>query len=100
MENRIKDQLSLFADRVSTETMRANQMRVYRSGLAYVLVSALRRIGLQGPEMPRAQATMIGLRLLKIGAQVRITGRRVRVQRAQSFPWQALFWRVAEQLRC
>jgi hypothetical protein len=48
MENRIKEQLSLFADRVSTETMRANQMRVYLSGLAYVLVSALRRIGLKG----------------------------------------------------
>ena len=100
MENRIKEQLSLFADRVSTETMRANQVRVYLSGLAYVLVSALRRIGLQGTEMARAQATTIRLRLLKIGAQVRITTRRVRVQLAQSFPWQALFRRVAEQLRC
>lgn len=100
MENRIKEQLSLFADRVSTETMRANQMRVYLSGLAYVLVSALRRIGLQGTEMARAQATTIRLRLLKIGAQVRVTARRVRIQLAQSFPWQALFWRVAQQLRC
>ena len=100
MENRIKEQLSLFADRVSTETMRANQMRVYLSGLAYVLVSALRRIGLQGTEMARAQATTIRLRLLKIGAQVRVTARKVRVQLAQSFAWQALFWRVAEQLRC
>jgi len=100
MENRIKEQLSLFADRVSTETMRANQMRVYLSGLAYVLVSGLRRIGLQGTEMARAQATTIRLRLLKIGAQVRVTARKVRVHLAQSFPWQALFWRVAEQLRC
>ena len=100
MENRIKEQLSLFADRVSTETMRANQVRLYLSGMAYVLVSALRRIGLQGTEMARAQATTIRLRLLKIGAQVRITARRVWVQLAQSFPWQALFWRVAEQLRC
>lgn len=100
MENRIKEQLSLFADRVSTETMRANQMRVYLSGLAYVLVSALRRIGLQGTEMARAQATTIRLRLLKIGAQVRITARRVRVHLAQGFPWQALFRRAAEQLRC
>lgn len=100
MENRIKEQLSLFADRVSTEMMRANQMRVYLSGLAYVLVSALRRIGLQGTGMARAQATTIRLRLLKIGAQVRITARKVRVQLAQSFPWQALFWRVAKQLRC
>jgi flagellin-specific chaperone FliS len=100
MENRIKEQLSLFADRVSTETMRANQVRLYLSGMAYVLVSALRRIGLQGTEMARAQATTIRLRLLKIGAQVRITARRVWVQLAQSFPRQALFWRVAEQLRC
>lgn len=100
MENRIKEQLSLFADRVSTETMRANQVRLYLSGMAYVLVSTLRRIGLQGTEMARAQATTIRLRLLKIGAQVRITARRVRIQLPQSFPWQALFWRAAEQLRC
>jgi hypothetical protein len=100
MENRIKEQLSLFADRVSTETMRANQMRVYLAGMAYVLVSALRRIGLQGTEMARAQATTIRLRLLKIGAQVQVTTRRVWVELAESFPLQALFWRAAEQLRC
>ena len=100
MENRIKEQLSLFADRVSTETMRANQMRLYLSGVAYVLVSALRRLGLAGTELGRAQATTIRLRLLKIGAQVRVTARRVWVQMAGSFPLQDLFWRVAEQLRC
>ena len=100
MENRIKEQMSLFADRVSTETMRANQLRVYFAGMAYVLVSALRRIGLQGTEMARAQATTIRLRLLKIGAQVRISARRVWVQLAASFPLQSLFGRVAEQLRC
>ncbi len=100
MENRIKEQLSLFADRVSTETMRANQMRVYLAGMAYVLVSALRRIGLQGTEMARAQATTIRLRLLKVGARVRVTARRVWVELAGSFPLQALFWRAAEQLRC
>lgn len=100
MENRIKEQLSLFADRVSTETMRGNQMRLYLSGMAYVLVSALRRIGLRGTEMAHAQATTIRLRLLKIGAQVRITARRIRIQLAQSYPWQALFWQVAKQLRC
>ena len=100
MENRIKEQLSLFADRVSTETMRANQMRLYLSGVAYVLVSALRRLGLAGTELGRAQATTIRLRLFKIGAQVRVTARRVWVQMAGSFPLQDLFWRVAEQLRC
>ncbi|MFN9894551.1 MAG: IS1380 family transposase, partial [Acidobacteriota bacterium] len=62
MENRIKEQMSLFADRVSTETMRANQMRLYLSGVAYVLVSALRRLGLAGTELERAQATTIRLR--------------------------------------
>lgn len=100
MENRIKEQMSLFADRVSAETLRANQLRVYFAGMAYVLVSALRRIGLQGTEMARAQATTIRLRLLKIGAQVRISARRVWVQLAASFPLQSLFWRVAEQMRC
>jgi hypothetical protein len=99
MENRIKEQMSLFADRVSAETMRANQLRVYLAGMAYVLVSALRRIGLQGTEMARAQATTIRLRLLKIGAQVRTSARRVWVQLAASFPLQSLFWRVAGQLR-
>jgi len=100
MENRIKEQMSLFADRVSAETIRANQLRVYFAGMAYVLVSALRRIGLQGTEMAKAQATTIRLRLLKIGAQVRISARRIWVQLAESFPLQSLFWRVAEQLRC
>lgn len=100
MENRIKEQMSLFADRVSTETMRANQMRLSLSGVAYVLVSALRRLGLASTELARAQATTIRLRLLKIGAQVRVTARRVWVQMAGSFPLQSLFWQVADQLRC
>ena len=65
MENRIKEQLSLFAGRVSAETMRANQVRLYLSGMAYVLVSALRRLGLVGTELARAQATTIRLRLFK-----------------------------------
>ncbi|MFN9896148.1 MAG: transposase, partial [Acidobacteriota bacterium] len=85
---------------VSTETMRANQMRLYLSGVAYVLVSALRRLGLAGTELERAQATTIRLRLLKIGAQVRVTARRVWVQMAGSFPLQSLFLQVADQLRC
>jgi hypothetical protein len=92
--------MSLFADRVSAETMRANQMRLSLSGVAYVLVSALRRLGLAGTELERAQATTIRLRLLKIGAQVRVTARRVWVQMAGSFPLQSLFWQVADQLRC
>ena len=100
MENRIKEQLSLFAGRVSAETMRANQVRLYLSGMAYVLVSALRRLGLVGTELARAQATTIRLRLFKIGAQVRVTARRVYVQLAASFPLQELFSQVAATLRC
>ena len=100
MENGIKEQLSLFAGRVSAETMRANQVRLYLSGMAYVLVSALRRLGLVGTELARAQATTIRLRLFKIGAQVRVTARRVWIQLAASFPLQELFSQVSATLRC
>lgn len=68
MENRIKEQqLDLFADRTSTHTTRANQMRLYMSSVAYVLMHALRRLGLAGTEMAKAQCGTIRLRLLKIG---------------------------------
>jgi hypothetical protein len=99
MENRIKEQLSLFAGRVSTETMRANQLRLYFSGVAYVLMHGLRRLGLKGTELERAQATTIRLRLLKIGAQIRITVRKVWLSMASSFPLQRLFGQVCQNLR-
>ena len=76
MENRIKEQFVLFADRVSAETMRANQLRLYLSAMAYVLVSGLRRLGLKATELATAQAATIRLRLLKIGALVRVTVRK------------------------
>ena len=100
MENRIKEQLSLFADRLSTETMRANQLRLYLSSLAYVLVSALRRLGLSGTELARAQAGTIRLKVLKIGARVRVTARRVWVSLATGYPWRAEFEAAWRQLRC
>ena len=100
MENRIKEQLSLFAGRVSAETMRANQLRVYLAGMAYVLMHGLRRLGLKGTELERAQATTIRLRLLKIGARIRITARRVWLSMASSFPLQRLFGEVWAALRC
>jgi hypothetical protein len=100
MENRIKEQLSLFAARVSAETMRANQLRLYLAGLAYVLVEGLRRLGLQGTEMARAQAATIRVRLLKIGARIRITVRKIWVSLASSFPLQGVFARAWAQLRC
>jgi len=100
MENRIKEQLSLFAGRVSAETMRANQLRVDFAAMAYVLMQGLRRLGLKGTELERAQATTIRLRLLKIGAQIRITVRKVWLSLASSYPLQRLFGEVWAALRC
>jgi len=100
MENRIKEQFSLFADRVSTETMRANQMRLYLSAMAYVLVSGLRRLGLKATELATAQVSTIRTKLLKIGAQIRVTARKVWVSMASSYPWQALYRQVWTNLTC
>jgi hypothetical protein len=100
MENRVKEQFSLFADRVSAETMRANQMRLYLSTMAYVLVSGLRRLGLKGTELADAQVSTIRTKLLKIGAQIRITVRKVWVSMASSYPWQNLYQEVWQNLRC
>ncbi|GAC1653564.1 MAG: IS1380 family transposase [Acidobacteriaceae bacterium] len=100
MENRIKEQFSLFADRVSTETIRANQMRLYLSAMAYVLVSGLRRLGLKATELAEAQVSTIRTKLLKIGAQIRVTVRKVWVSMASSYPWQDLYRQVWLNLRC
>jgi hypothetical protein len=70
MENRIKEQLCLFSDRLSTETMRANQLRLYFSAMAYALLEALRRLALHGTEWAQPQVDTLRLRLLKIAAQV------------------------------
>lgn len=99
MENRIKEQFSLFADRVSAESMRANQMRLYLSAMAYILVSGLRRLGLQGTELAQAQVSTIRTKLLKIGAQVRVTVRKVWFSMASSYPWQGVFEQVWLNLR-
>ena len=100
MENRIKEQLSLFADRVSTEHLRSNQLRLYLSAMAYVLLQGLRRLGLKGTEWAHAQVGTIRLRLLKIGAQIRITVRKVWVSFASGFPWRTIFAQVWANLRC
>jgi hypothetical protein len=99
MENRIKEQFSLFADRVSAETIRANQMRLYLSAIAYVLVSGLRRIGLKGTELAEAQVSTIRTKVLKIGAQIRVTARKVWVSMTSSYPWQGLYQQVWMNLR-
>lgn len=100
MENRIKEQFSLFADRVSAETMRANQMRLYLSAMAYILMSGLRRVGLKATELAEAQVSTIRTKLLKIGAQIRVSVRKVWVSMASSYPWQGLYQQVWENLRC
>ena len=100
MENRIKEQFSLFADRVSAETMRANQMRLYLSAMAYILMSGLRRLGLKATELAQAQVSTIRTKLLKIGAQIRVTVRKVWVSMASSYPWQDLYQQVWTNLRC
>ena len=100
MENRIKEQFMLFATRVSAETMSANQLRLYFSSTAYVLMHGLRRLGVKGTEWARAQAQTIRLRLLKIGARIRITVRKVWISMASSYPMQAVFAQAWRQLRC
>jgi hypothetical protein len=98
MENRIKEQFTLFADRVSAETIRANQLRLYLSAMAYVLVCGLRRLGLKATELATAQAATIRLRLLKIGALVRMSVRRLWISLPRSYPWPDLFARVHQAL--
>lgn len=99
MENRIKEQLSLFADRVSAETMQANQLRIYFSAIAYLLVDGLRRLALTGTEMAHAQVHTIRLRLFKIGAHLRITVRRIWISLASSYPYQQFFHHAWAALR-
>ena len=99
MENRIKEQLMLFAGRTSTAYLRSNQIRLYFSSVAYVLMQALRRLGLQGTEMAKAQCTTLRLKLLKIGALIRITVRKVWVSMAGSYPYAERFWQVYARLQ-
>jgi hypothetical protein len=100
MENRIKEQqLDLFADRTSCCVMRANQIRLYFSSFAYVLLSELRRIGLAGTEMARAQCGTIRLKLLKIGARVRVTVRRIWIAMSESWPYREILLHAWQRLR-
>jgi hypothetical protein len=99
MENRIKEQqLGLFADRTSTHFLRSNQLRLYFSSFAYVLMSALRRLALTGTEFARAQCTTIRLKLLKIGAQVRVTVRKIWVSLSSAYPYVEQFHEIHRRL--
>jgi hypothetical protein len=98
-ENRIKEQqLDLFADRTSTGKMWSNQLRLYFSSIAYVLLQTLRRTALAGTELEKAQCGTIRLKLLKIGAQIRVTVRKVWVSLCSGYPNAALFTSVLARL--
>jgi len=100
MENRIKEQqLMLFADRTSTAWLRSNQLRLWFSSLAYVLVQTVRRLGLAGTPLAQAPSGSIRLWLFKIGALVRVTVRKVWVALASACPYRAVFTQVYTNLR-
>ena len=100
MENRIKEcQGDLFADRTSAATMRANQLRLWLASMAYVLLCALRRIGLPHTQFAQATCRTIRLKLLKIGALVRVSVRRVMVAMASAYPYQPEFALAQARLR-
>jgi hypothetical protein len=100
MENRIKEQqLYLFADRTSSATMKANQLRLWFSSLAYVILNELRSVGLRRTRMAEATCQSIRLKLLKIGAHVRVSVRRVVFSMACGYPDQDLFRSVLDNLQ-
>jgi len=99
MENRIKEQqLALFADRTSTHTMRANQLRLYFSTFAYLLLHVFRRVALVGTELADAQCDTIRLRIVRLGAVIRVSVRRIYFALSGVFPAQALFRQVRRNL--
>ena len=99
MENRIKEcQLDLMADRTSAATLRANQLRLWFSSLAYVLITALRRLALQGTELATATAGTIRLKLLKLGALVIVSVRRIKIAIASACPLKTIFAQAHERL--
>jgi hypothetical protein len=101
MENRLKEQqLDLFADRTRTTKLWSNQIRLYVSPFAYVLLQPLRRLGLHGTEMAHAQCNTIRLRLLTIGALLTIRVRRISVALASGYPYTTIFQHVYTQWRC
>jgi len=100
MENRIKEQMCLFADRLSSDEMKGNQLRLYFSALAYTPIEALRRLALKGAAWAQAQVDTIRLKLLKIGAIVSISVRRILLQLSSTYPWKDIYAAAFHALRC
>ena len=100
MENRIKEcQLDMFADRTSSATLRANQLRLHFASFAYILVHGLRRLALAGTRWANAQCGTIRVRWLKVAARVRITARKVWVSFASAYPYREEFAAMARAVR-
>ena len=100
MENRIKEQqMCLFADRTSSHNLASNQLRLWFSSVAYILLNELRRLGLQGTELAQARCDTLRTKLLKIGAQIRVTVRRVWVHLASSYPYATVWTQIVGNLR-
>ena len=92
MENRIKEcQLDLFADRTSTHTMKANQLRLWFASMAYVLLDSLRRLALQATDLADATCGTIRRKLFKIGALVTVSVRRIKLAMASGCPYKEVF---------
>ena len=99
MENRIKEQqLGLHADRTSAHAMASNQLRLWFASFAYVVLDAVRRIALKGTALARAQVWTIRERLLKVGAVVTVSVRRIRVAISSAYPTRELFVKAARRL--
>lgn len=99
MENRIKEQKTfLFSDRTSAATMHANQLRLWFSSVAYLMMSALRRLGLKDTDLAKAQCDTIRLKLFKIGARITVTARKIWISLSSSYPLAGLFARVCWNL--
>jgi hypothetical protein len=100
MENRIKEhQTDLFGHQMSTHTMASNQLRLYFSTIAYMLITTLRHHALAGTELERAQPGTIRLKLLKIGAVVTISVRRIWLRMASGYPCQQLFAQALQRFQ-
>ena len=100
MENRIKEQqMGLFADRTSSHTLRANQLRLWLSSVGYLLMTEVRRVGLKETTFAQAQCWTIRERLFKIGAVVTVSVRRIVVSMASAYPWQEVFIRCLKNLQ-
>ena len=95
----IPEQLGLFADRTSSTMFFANQLRLWFSSVAYVLLSELRRVGLKGTELARAQCSTIRTKLLKVGALVLLSVRRIWVRCASGYPYQKIFAKILANLQ-